>query len=228
MQGKQAVGLLSIFLISLYWKISMSEKNKKNLAKYHWLSLIYDAAVGTSLFNGARQREFELAKIQPGQRVLVAGIGTGLDLPYIPLDAEVVGIDLSSDMLSQAQLKAINRNVSLHEMNAEELSFEDWSFDIVILNLILSVVGNPRKTMTEVHRVIKPTGSIWILGKFSEKRVGFLRKTLSFVTSGLGGANLNLSLNELIRELPLIKVYEEKRFMADIIGLKVSENRSSE
>ncbi|HJS17600.1 MAG TPA: methyltransferase domain-containing protein [Anaerolineales bacterium] len=205
----------------------MSEKNKKNLSKYHWLSFIYDAAVGNSLFNRARQREFELAKIQPSQRVLIVGMGTGLDLPYIPLDAEVVGIDLSSDMLSQARLKAINRNASFYEMNAEELSFEERSFDIVILNLILSVVGNPRKTMTEVYRVIKPAGSIWVLGKFTEQRIGFLRKTLSFVTSALGGANLNLSLNELIRELPLIKVYEEKRFMTDIIGLKVSGNRSS-
>jgi len=206
---------------------SMSEKNKKNLAKYNWLSFIYDGAVGNSLFNRARQREFELAKIQPSQRVLIVGIGTGLDLQYIPLDAEVIGIDLSTDMLSQARLKAINRNTSLYEMNAEELSFEEQSFDIVILNLILSVVGNPGKTMAEVYRVIKPAGSIWILGKFTEKRIGFLRKTLSFVTTAIGGANLNLSLNELIHDLPLIKVYEEKRFMTDIISLKVSGNRSS-
>ena len=205
----------------------MFEKNKKNLQKYHWLSFIYDGAVGTSLFSQARQKEFELAKIQPGQRVLIVGIGTGLDIPFIPLHAEIVGIDLSTDMLSLAQLRAMNRNISLYKVNAEELSFEELSFDVIILNLILSVVGNPRKTMAEVYRVIKPTGSIWILGKFTEKRIGFVRKVLSFVTSAIGGANLNLSLNELIRELPLIKVYEEKRFMADIIGLKVSGNRSS-
>ncbi len=205
----------------------MSEKNKKNLTKYRWLSSIYDSAVGTSLFNRARQKEWELARIQPDQRVLIVGIGTGLDIPYIPLSAEVVGIDLSTEMLSQAKSKAINRNISLYEMNAEELSFEEQSFDIVILNLILSVVGNPRKTMAEAYRVIKPSGSIWILGKFTEKQIGFLRKTLSFITSAIGGANLNLSLNELIRDLPLIKVYEEKHFMADITSLKVSENRSS-
>jgi phosphatidylethanolamine/phosphatidyl-N-methylethanolamine N-methyltransferase len=205
----------------------MSEKNSKNVAKYHWLSFIYDGAVNNPLFNRARRREFELAKIQSRQRVLIVGIGTGLDLQYIPLDTEVVGIDLSTDMLSQAQVKAIKRNTSLSEMNAEELGFREKSFDIVILNLILSVVGNPRKTMAEVYRVIQPTGSIWILGKFTEKRIGILRKMLSFVTSTIGGANLNLSLNELIRELPLIKDYEEKHFLADIIHLKDDRNQFS-
>jgi len=207
--------------------MSMSKKNKKNLAKYRWLSFIYDAAVGNSLFNRARQKEFELANIQPNQRVLIVGIGTGLDIQYISPYAEVFGIDLSTEMLSKAKVRAINRNISLYEMSAEELRFEGQSFDFVILNLILSVVDNPRKTMAEVYRVIKPNGSIWILGKFTEKRIGFIRKTLSFITSAIGGANLNLSLNELISELPLIKVYEEKHFMANIISLKVHENGSS-
>ncbi len=206
----------------------MSGKNSENLAKYHWLSFIYDKSVNNPLFNRARQREFELAKIQSGQRVLIVGIGTGLDLQYISPDAEVVGIDLSTDMLSQARLKAVRRNTSLYKMNAEELSFREKSFDIVILNLILSVVGNPRKTMAEVYRVMNPSGSVWILGKFTEKRIGFLRKMLSTVTSTIGGANLNLSLNGLVRDLPLVKFYEEKRFMADIIGLKVGRNRFSE
>ena len=205
----------------------MFDKNQKNLQKYRWLSLVYDGTVGTCLFSRARQKEFELAKIQPGERVLIVGIGTGLDIQYIPLNAEVVGIDISADMLFQAQSKVMNRNISLYEMNAEELGFADQSFDVIILNLILSVVGNPRKTMAEVYRVIKPSGRIWILGKFTERRIGFLRKVLSFVTSALGGANLTLSLNALIHELPLIKVFEEKHFMADIIGLKISEKKSS-
>jgi len=105
-------------------------------------------------------------------------------------------------------------------MNAEKLSFETRSFDIVVLNLILSVVEDPRQTMHEVYRVLKPTGNIWILGKFIETKVSPLRKILSYITQAIGGANLNLSLSDLIKDLPLIKSHEETHFMADIIQLK--------
>jgi phosphatidylethanolamine/phosphatidyl-N-methylethanolamine N-methyltransferase len=200
----------------------MAIKNQTNKGKYRLLSFIYDSTVDNPWFNRARRREFELAQIQPDQRVLVIGIGTGLDIPYIPAYAEVVGIDLSKEMLSRAKIKAVNRNISLYEMNAEQLSFEDRSFDIVVLNLILSVVDDPRQTLREVFRVLKPTGSIWILGKFIESQIGPMRKALSFFTSAIGGANINLSLNELIKDLPLIRNYAEPGVLADIIHLKLS------
>ena len=198
----------------------MSIKNQRNKRKYRLLSFIYDNTVDNYWFNRARQREFELAQIQPNQRVLVVGIGTGLDIPYLPTFAEVIGIDLSKEMLSSAKQKAVNCNISLYEMNAEQLSFADQSFDIVVLNLILSVVEDPSQTMREVSRVLKLAGSIWILGKFIESKVGPVRKVLSFITSAFGGANLNLSLNELIKGLPLIRSYTERGVLADIIHLK--------
>ena len=105
-------------------------------------------------------------------------------------------------------------------MNAEQLSFADQSFDLVVLNLILSVVDDPYQTMREVFRVLKPTGSIWILGKFIESKIGPVRKALSFITSAIGGANLNLSLNELTKGLPLTRSYTEIGVLADIIHLK--------
>ena len=203
----------------------MSEKNEKTKIKYRWLASVYDLTVGSFLFSRTRQREIELMQIQPNQRILLVGIGTGLDIPFIPSYAEVVGIDMSVEMLSQAKIKSLGRNISLYEMNAEKLSFEKGLFDIVVLNLILSVVGDPRQAMQEVFRVLKPTGSIWILGKFVETKVNPLRKILSYFTQAIGGANLNLSLNDLINSLPLIKSYEETRFIADIIQLKPNANK---
>jgi len=203
----------------------VSEKNEKTKIKYRWLASVYDLTVGSFLFSRTRQREIELMQIQPNQRILLVGIGTGLDIPFIPSYAEVVGIDMSVEMLSQAKIKSLGRNISLYEMNAEKLSFEKGLFDIVVLNLILSVVGDPRQAMQEVFRVLKPTGSIWILGKFVETKVNPLRKILSYFTQAIGGANLNLSLNDLINSLPLIKSYEETRFIADIIQLKPNANK---
>ena len=163
-------------------------------------------------------------QIQSNQRILLVGIGTGLDIPFIPPHAEVAGIDMSVEMLSQARIKSLDRNISLHEMNAEKLGFKKGSFDIVVLNLILSVVSDPRQVMQEVYGVLKPSGSIWILGKFIETKAGPLRKILSYITRAIGGANLNLSLQNLIKDLPLVKNHEENHFMANIIQLKVNEN----
>lgn len=202
----------------------MSEQNEKTKVKYRWLSSVYDLTVGSFLFSGIRRREFELMQIQPNQRILLVGIGTGLDIPFIPSHAEVTGMDMSVEMLSQARIKSPGRNISLHEMNAEKLGFEKGSFDIVVLNLILSVFGDPRQTMQEVYRVLKPTGSVWILGKFIETKVGPLRRILSYITQTIGAANLNLSLQDLIKDLPLVKILEENHFMADIIQLKINEN----
>ena len=164
----------------------MSEKNEKTKIKYRWLSLVYDLTVGSFLFSYTRRKEFELMQIQPNQRILLVGIGTGLDIPFIPSYAEVVGIDMSIEMLSQARIKSRGRNVTLYDMNAEKLNFEKQSFDIVVLNLILSVVGDPRLTMQEVFRVLKPTGSIWILGKFIETKTSPLRRTISYITKAIG------------------------------------------
>jgi phosphatidylethanolamine/phosphatidyl-N-methylethanolamine N-methyltransferase len=202
----------------------MVEKNEKTKIKYRWLSSIYDLTAGSFLFSRIRRREFELMQIQPKQRILLVGIGTGLDIPFIPSYAEVVGIDMSIEMLSQARIKSLGRNISLYEMNAEKLNFEKGSFDIVVLNLILSVVGNPYQTMREVFRVLKPTGSIWIVGKFIKTKVSPLRKVVSYITQAIGGANLNLSLHDLIKDLPLIISHEETHAMADIIQLKPNLN----
>ena len=197
----------------------MSSKNQETMRKYRWLSTIYDIAVDNRWFNRARRWEFDLAQIQPNQRVLVVGIGTGLDIPFIPRHAEVVGIDLSREMLQRAKSKTEGRNVSLLEMNAEHLHFADSVFDVVILNLILSVVNNPRLTMREAWRVLKPSGNIFIIGKFSGKPRGRLRTAVSVLTRGIGGANLTLSLNDVIGDLPLRKIHEETGLLADVIQL---------
>src|SRR5688500_13351849 len=148
----------------------MSEQSEKTKIKYRWLSSVYDFTVGGFLFRGIRRREFELMQIQSNQRILLVGIGTGLDIPFIPPHAEVAGIDMSVEMLSQARIKSLGRNITLYEMNAEKLGFKKGSFDIVVLNLILSVVSDPRQVMQEVYGVLKPSGSIWILGKFIETK----------------------------------------------------------
>ena len=97
----------------------MENKNDANVRKYHVLSSVYDWFARIPLLERPRKRQFELADIQPGDRVLIVGVGTGLDLLHTPVEATVTGIDLSTDMLRRAKLKAADQDCLLRPMNAE-------------------------------------------------------------------------------------------------------------
>jgi SAM-dependent methyltransferase len=52
-------------------------------------------------FQAARRRSLALAAIQPGERVLIAGCGTGLDFEFLPPEALVEAVDYSPEMLAE-------------------------------------------------------------------------------------------------------------------------------
>jgi ubiquinone/menaquinone biosynthesis C-methylase UbiE len=194
-------------------------KNEKNKHQYSRTARIYDW-YASGLFSKLRKREFELAQIQPGQRVLVVGIGTGLDLPYLPVTAQVTGIDLSPEMLNKAKLKAGQHDAVFFEMNAERLEFDDETFDVIVMNLVLSIVGDPKRAISEANRVLKRSGSVWILHKEPRKpNAGFMGKAIKLLTSFAGGVDITFSIDELIGDIPLRKNYKEKGLLADIIQL---------
>lgn len=191
-----------------------------NVAKYRRLSTTYDWAMEHNpLTERPRKRLFERARAQSGDRILLVGIGTGLDLRYLPREATVTGIDLSSHMLRRAADRAQHHSCALHQMNAEHLKFDDHAFDLVVLNCVLSVVADPRQALGEAVRVLAPTGSIWIMGKFCESTPSPVRRGLSHVTTAVGGLDLTRSLNQAIGDLPLDTTRHDRYPLADIIEL---------
>src|SRR5205807_2222833 len=104
--------------------------------------------------------------VEPGARVLELGVGTGLSLDAYPSHCQVTGIDLAPDMLERAQDK-VNRNAWRHIMleqgDALNLKFPDDSFDYVMAFLVVSVVPDPDRMMTEARRVCRPGGTIAII-----------------------------------------------------------------
>lgn len=154
--------------------------NQSNLIKYRILAPIYDLMMGNRLFARVRKRTFALLNLEPGQRILLIGVGTGEDLAFFKTDADVYGIDLSEDMLKRARQKVGSRNISLLRMNAEAMPFQDADFDVIIMNLILSVVEDPVRAAGEAVRVLKPGGKILVFDKFiqGESSPSWLRKLL--------------------------------------------------
>ena len=73
-------------------------------------------------------------------RVLEVAVGTGRSLPYYPSGIELVGIDLSPEVLAIARDRAAVAGVDaeLRQADAETLPFDDASFDTVVCALDLA------------------------------------------------------------------------------------------
>jgi len=135
---------------------------------YDKLAKVYDLIFGPTLHPG-RLQAIERMNIQPGERVLEVGVGTGINLSLYPREAAVTGIDFSSSMLEKARERAARKNaapVRLLQMDAADLKFADNAFDIVYAPYLISVVPDPVKVAQEMRRVCRPGGRIIFLNHF--------------------------------------------------------------
>jgi SAM-dependent methyltransferase len=98
--------------------------------------------------------------------VLEIGAGTGLNLRHYPagLDQLVLaepGARIGGHIdLDRAPAGVPTR---LEQAPAEELPFADASFDTVVSTLVLCTVGDPRRAVAEVARVLRPGGRLLFL-----------------------------------------------------------------
>ena len=135
---------------------------------YDKLAKVYDLTFGPTLHPG-RLQAIKRMDIQPGERVLEVGVGTGINLSLYPKLCSVTGIDFSDAMLEKARERTAKksiRNVRLLQMDAADLKFADDSFDIVYAPYLISVVPDPVKVAREMRRVCRPGGRVIVLNHF--------------------------------------------------------------
>ena len=132
---------------------------------YDKLAIVYDLFFGPALHPG-RLRAIDVMNIQPGERILEVGVGTGINLSLYPRHASVTGIDFSSSMLEKARERAAKPDAAparLLQMDAADLRFADNSFDVVYAPYLISVVPDPVRVAQEMSRVCRPGGRFLIL-----------------------------------------------------------------
>ena len=135
---------------------------------YEKLAKVYDLTFGPTLHPG-RLIALERMGIRPGDKILEVGVGTGINASLYPRNCHVTGIDFSAKMLDKARERVAKKgvtNVTLGEMDAANLTFADGSFDIVYAPYVISVVSDPLRVVSEMHRVCRPGGKIVILNHF--------------------------------------------------------------
>jgi ubiquinone/menaquinone biosynthesis C-methylase UbiE len=146
---------------------------------------IYDPLQRLLGMGSVHRQLVDQARIQPHQRVLEIGCGTGNlvnPIKRLHLGAEVVGIDPDPKTLARAQRKAGREalSVQLDRGFAEELPYPDVFFDRVLSALMFHHLGSEEKekTLDEARRVLKPGGSLHLLdfGGATARSDGFLAR----------------------------------------------------
>ena len=158
--------------------------------------------------------------------VLEVAVGTGLELDYLNLRGEgntiksVVGIDISTGMLSEAAKKvqaALNTPVvkvptKLLQMDAGAMSFPDNKFDTVQSTFSFCVFEEPDKVMKEMMRVVKPGGQVVLLENSvsSSKALAAIQDlTEPFITPLSKNCRWNVNVPKIAEKAGLKKQSEE-------------------
>lgn len=157
---------------------------------YSTFSAIYDRTFG-AVFAGRISRVLREMAIPVESRVLEVGVGTGLSLAAYPLDVDVVGVDLSPEMLQRAERKVEQAgwdHISLEQGDAQNLRFEDEHFDYVTSFHVVSVVPDPAAMVREMVRVCRPGGHLVIINHFRSPRrpIAAVVDSLDPITRRLG------------------------------------------
>jgi phosphatidylethanolamine/phosphatidyl-N-methylethanolamine N-methyltransferase len=135
---------------------------------YDKLAKVYDLFFGPTLHPG-RLKAIQRMNIQPHERVLEVGVGTGINLSLYPRGCAITGIDFSGSMLEKARERVARKdlpNIRLVQMDAADLKFADNAFDIVYAPYLISVVPDPLQVAREMRRVCRPGGRIIFLNHF--------------------------------------------------------------
>ncbi len=143
--------------------------NAWNKFIYKLWSPVYDPLFDRFFVRRARKRSVAVLNLREGERVLIPGVGTGVDLPLLPEGVRVLGIDLSPDMLAQARRKLPlpGREIELREGDVQMPQAGPGSYDAAILHLILSVAPDGAACFRETMRALRPGGRAVIFDKFA-------------------------------------------------------------
>lgn len=145
----------------------MTQEAHKQAVKEQFSKTAEEYAQWATVDAGSAKSDVGWFGPRPGDRVLDVACGPGtLSLKLAPLVREVVGVDLTDELLSIARRKAAEAglsNVTFSPGDVDGLPFPDASFDLVVCGSALHHFPDPGKVFGEMARVCRPGGRIGVI-----------------------------------------------------------------
>jgi len=180
---------------------------------YSLIAPFYDAAIAKASA-GIRKKNLQHLPQHGNLTVLVNGIGTGLDIPYLPLQHHYVGLDVTAAMLKRAKPKIGAMKFDLVQGTSLALPFADESFDHVVLHLILAVVPDPTACLRETARVLKPGGSVLVLDKFLRPHQrAWIRRMLTPISAQIA-TRMDVVFEDVLAGVPQLGLISDEPALA--------------
>jgi len=180
---------------------------------YTLIAPIYDQVIERPMRN-ARKQSLSALPIECCRHVLVSGVGTGLDLPLLPKPHRYTALDFNSAMLARAKQRTIERDVHFVLGDSMALPFDDAQFDHVVLHLIVAVVPEPQRCLSEAARVLKPGGTIILFDKFLHPRQRApLRRLFNGLTRRFA-TRMDVVFEEVLQAAPDLEVVSDVPMLA--------------
>lgn len=167
---------------------------------YRWMAPVYDPLF-RRFYAPMRRRSIARLRLAPADTVALIGVGTGLDLPWLPPAGRVVAVDFSPGMLRRAVRN--NPGASAVLADGAKLPFRDGSVDAIVLHLVLSVAPEPHLLLADAVRVLRDGGRIAVLDHFAPQgRLSWWRRLVSRLT-WLFGTHFDRHFEPIAAGLPL-------------------------
>ncbi len=180
---------------------------------YTLLAPFYDLVAGTA-FTAARRASLATLPRDGQNRVLVNGVGSGLDFPFLPRAHSYVGLDLTRAMLARALRRAADLEFASVQGDSLALPFRDASFDHAVLHLILAVVPDAARALAQTARVVRPGGQILIFDKFLKRgQSAPLRRLLNPLVACLV-TRLDVVFEDILLDVPGLRVISDEPAVA--------------
>lgn len=182
---------------------------------YTLLAPVYDHVVSGPM-DAWRKKSLARLTQTKDRHILINGIGSGLDIPYLPDDAIYTGTDITPAMLQRARQRAreARLTIDLQIADSHALPFTDNSFDAVIMHLILAVVPRPQLALQETMRVLKPGGRIYLFDKFIRPgQLAIIRRLLSFFIRHIA-TRTDVVFEEVLTSCPQLRLLHDEPALA--------------
>lgn len=180
---------------------------------YRFIAPFYDTFLErASAF--ARRRSLEKLAQQESRRVLLSGVGTGLDFPFLTAQHDYIALDLTASMLARSRGRARDLRMTWVQGDSMALPFADNSFDCVVLHLITAVVPEPHRCLAEAARVLDAGGQVLLFDKFLRRgQPALLRRAFSPLAARLA-TRLDVVFEDVLENVPQLHKLSDEPILA--------------